>query len=270
MSDIIETPIADLIIDARCQARECMSGETVEEYADLYRAEETLPPLEVFDVNGALVVVDGFHRLDAAFRAAGSLAGVATLPVKVVGRGPMKDAVWHALGTNTRHGLKRTRADKRKAVRMALELGTDRSDREIGRQAGVSHTMVSKWRRGEQLKIAPVQADPDELRQEADGDFQSGNFERARVFYEKAIAASRAQCTPLTAELAEGPLRCMEQMAPLKRAGRITPTDERRCTLCGLPGCVALVLYWTRVDVCLVCLGVMQEMAPAVEAEAAE
>jgi hypothetical protein len=269
MSDIIETPIADLVVDARCQARERMSGETVEEYADLYRAEEPLPPLEVFDVDGALVVVDGFHRLDAAFRAAGSLAGVATLPVKVVGHGSMEDAVWYALGTNQRHGLKRSRADKRKAVRMALELDMDRSDREIARQAGVSHTMVSRARRGEQLRLAEVAADPEELLREADTDFQSGNFERARVFYEKASAVS--ECAPKALTRAtEGMRQCRQAMAPLKRADRIRAARvDARCTLCGLDACAEIVMFWTTLNICPECLDLTGN-ASAVHAEAAE
>jgi hypothetical protein len=264
MSDIMETPIADLIVDPRCQARERMSGETAEEYADLYRAEETLPPLEVFDVDGALVVVDGFHRLEAAFRAAGSLAGVATLPVRVVGHGPMKDAVWYALGTNRKHGLRRTRADKRKAVTMALELDGDRGDREIARQVGVSHTMVSNMRRGEQLRIAEAAADPEELRQEADAEFEGDNFARAALLYEKAIAASPVEAR---AELKERVRLCEERQAPLKREARIlsrlaVERGSEWCAVCGVEVdhcAIVILLSWTEIALCPACLDDQQE-----------
>jgi len=269
MSDIIETPIAELVVDPRCQARERMDVETVEEYADVYRAEETLPPLEVFDVDGALVVVDGFHRLEAAFRAAGSLAGVATLPVKIVGHGSMPDAVWYAVGTNLRHGLKRTREDKRKAVTMALELDRDRSDREIARQTKTSRPFVAKMRRGEQLRIAEVAADPEELLREADEDYRSSNFERARVFYEKALAVSEVASEALN-RAAEGKRQCRQAMAPLKRADRIrTAGVDARCTLCGLDACAAVVMYWTTLNICPECLDLIGNVS-TVHAEAAE
>ena len=150
MSDTMEKPIADLIVDPRCQARECMDEQALAEYADAYRAGEALPPLGVFEVEAELVIVDGFHRHEAAKR-----AGVATLPVRTVGKGSMADAEWHALGSNQKHGLRRTCEDKRRAVWLALDLGDDRSNREIAKHIGVSHTFVANLKRVEQQSSLP-------------------------------------------------------------------------------------------------------------------
>jgi len=165
MSDIIETPIADLIVDERCQARECMNWDAVGDYRAAYEAGEWLPPLEVFRVKGKLVIVDGFHRYEAATR-----AGVALLPVTVVAEGSMADAIREALGKNHKHGVQRTQKDKRKAVRMALALDDDMSNRGIATLCNVSHTLVANIRMGkvEQLELTMPEPDTKEPRQTTD------------------------------------------------------------------------------------------------------
>lgn len=144
MIDVLARSLGELKIDTRCQAREYMDEQALEEYADAYRSGEMLPPLDVFEVDGELVVVDGFHRVEAARR-----AEVLTLAVRIVGQGSMADAEWHALASNQKHGLRRTREDKRRAVRRALELDPSRSNREIARHVGVSDPFVGKIRRNE-------------------------------------------------------------------------------------------------------------------------
>jgi len=140
----------DLKADPRCQARESMNQEALSEYQAGYEAGDTLPPIDVFDVDGEPVIVDGFHRFEAARR-----AGVLTLAVRIVGKGTMIEAQWHALASNQKHGLRRTREDKRRAVELALELDPDRSNREIARHLGVSDPFVGKMRREGQRPRLP-------------------------------------------------------------------------------------------------------------------
>jgi hypothetical protein len=165
MSDIMEKPIVDLIADERCQARENMNWDAVGDYRAAYEAGEWLPPLEAFGVKGKLIIVDGFHRREAAIR-----AGVATLPVNMVGEGAMGDAIWEALSKNHHHGVQRTQADKRKAVRKALARDDSVSDRAIAKHCGVSHTFVASMRKGkvEQLELTMPEPDTEWLRQKTD------------------------------------------------------------------------------------------------------
>lgn len=130
-------------IEEACQAREQIDPEVVDDYAELYRAEAELPPIECFDVDDALVVVDGFHRVTAAEK-----AGVGWLRCTVVGQGSIDDAIWRATGANQAHGLRRSNADKRKAVRLALEskAGVGKSDRAIAEHTGVDHKTVARVR----------------------------------------------------------------------------------------------------------------------------
>lgn len=127
-----------------CQARAELDQETIDEYAALYQDGTKLPPVEAFEVDGELVVVDGFHRVAAARK-----AGVEFLRCAVVGIGEFDDAIWHATGVNKAHGLRRSNADKRKAVRMALEsgIGSEMSSQIIAKHVGVDHKTVSKLRR---------------------------------------------------------------------------------------------------------------------------
>lgn len=146
----VETlPVAELVFDLDCQARAGMSEEVLEEYTDAFRNGDTFPPVQVFEVERRLVIVDGFHRVEAAKR-----AKVETLPVKRVGSGSLQEARWHALGVNQKHGLRRTRDDKDKAVRLALKMYPGRSNRAIANHVGVSHPYVAKVRRGARVAEA--------------------------------------------------------------------------------------------------------------------
>lgn len=121
--------IRELILDERCQARSEIDPEVVEDYARLYQADPSkLPPVSVFEVGGRLIVVDGYHRVTAAAH-----AGLGFLRHETIGKA---------------HGLRRSNADKRRAVQMALEspIGSEQSTRVIAEHIGVSHKLVQAIR----------------------------------------------------------------------------------------------------------------------------
>jgi len=65
-----------------------------------------------------------------------------------VEQGTKEDAQWASLAANKRHGLRRSQADKRRAIKRALKgWGADKSDREIARHVGCSNNTVSRMRR---------------------------------------------------------------------------------------------------------------------------
>lgn len=136
-------PVEDVILDERCQARATIDPDTIREYAEAYKAKTKLPPVDVFRVAGKLYLVDGFHRF-AALRSAGDTFA----RVRVVGDGSLDEAVWHATSVNATHGLKRTNADKRRAVTIALRsaIGCEQSSRTIAEHVGVDHKTVERVR----------------------------------------------------------------------------------------------------------------------------
>jgi transcriptional regulator with XRE-family HTH domain len=267
-----------LVVDERCQAREERDAETVREYSRLYSEGEELPPIEVFQVDDDLVVIDGFHRIEAARR-----ARLAKLPVKVTGTGTIEDAQWAAVSKNAKHGRRRTRADIERAVRMTLAHPASKglSNRELAKHLGVSHTTIANYkdggRRGTQIELPRPKVNIADLLQEADGRFADGNFGGARVIYESAIDLAPVE---EKAQIRESLRLCDEAEAPEKRAARITysiqtsePFDaggnewrlevhQLRCSLCGLAARTRLSMGWTKVDLCAGCVEDLQRCVP--------
>ena len=63
-------------------------------------------------------------------------------------QGGLRDAILHSAGANAAHGLRRSNADKRRAVLMLLEdvEWSQWSDREIARRCAVHHELVGRLR----------------------------------------------------------------------------------------------------------------------------
>lgn len=143
MSSTKKFPLDELVLDERCQARADVNHDAVQEYRAAYEAGVELPPPGVFMVSGKAVVVDGFHRVPAAIA-----AGKRWLRCEVVGEGTIDEAIWHAAAVNQTHGVRRTNADKRRAVRLALEteIGMEQSSRVIAEHVGVGDQLVNTVR----------------------------------------------------------------------------------------------------------------------------
>jgi hypothetical protein len=149
--DIRPVPFESVVLVEKCQARAKLDSELVNEYAAIYREDQKrMPAVDVFMVDDQPHLVDGFHRLAAA-----ATVGMDFLQIRVVGSGDLDDAVWFATSVNQGHGLRRSTADKRRAIRMALEspIGQEQSSRVIAEHVGVDHKTVSKlraeWERGQ-------------------------------------------------------------------------------------------------------------------------
>ena len=130
-------------IDGGTQSRAKIDQATVAEYADAMRDGAKFPPVIVFHDGAEYFLADGFHRYFAAKKAGspGILCNVE--------EGTLRDAILYSFGANADHGLRRTPADKRKAVMAMLSdiEWQDWSDREIARQCCVSHPFVAAIRK---------------------------------------------------------------------------------------------------------------------------
>jgi hypothetical protein len=123
------------------QARVQLNNDTVVEYADAMGRKEKLPPIVCYHDGSTYWLADGFHRYHAARKRSEKW-----IDAQVI-KGSRDDARWHAAGANTAHGLKRSPADKRRAVRLALELRPNLSDRAIAQHCGVAVMTVGAVRR---------------------------------------------------------------------------------------------------------------------------
>jgi len=132
----------DIVLDERCQPRAILNPEAVQEYADIYKeGEVTLPALDVVVIDGKHVLIDGFHRLAGARQADHSFIRVRVVEECDIGR-----ALWLASASNQGHGVRRTNADKRQAVKLALgsDVGEEQSLRVIAEHVGVAHETVRR------------------------------------------------------------------------------------------------------------------------------
>jgi hypothetical protein len=135
-------PLAEIRRDGGTQSRAALDQDVVAEYAERYTDGRALPPIVVFYDGEAYWLADGFHRCESAER-----AGKDSLPAEVR-QGTKRDAILFSVGANASHGLRRSNADKRRAVEMLLSDDEWRanSDRWIADKCGVSHTFVQKRR----------------------------------------------------------------------------------------------------------------------------
>jgi hypothetical protein len=134
---------AALRIDGGTQSRMSIDETVVADYRDTLLDDVELPPVIVFrDEEGINWLADGFHRLLAHQQ-----AGIDTIRADVRA-GSRRDAVLFSCGANSDHGLRRTIADKRRAVETLLNDAewAAWSDRQIAKRCGVSHTMVASTR----------------------------------------------------------------------------------------------------------------------------
>lgn len=116
--------------------------EAVREYADALQEGLTLPPVTVFFDGRDYWLADGFHRHSAHL-----LIDWKEIDADVR-EGEKRDAILHAVGANASHGLRRTNADKRRAVEALLkdDEWVKWSNREIARRCAVDEGTVRNLR----------------------------------------------------------------------------------------------------------------------------
>ena len=188
--------IAALTLDEELFPRERLDPETVDDYTEQMQEEGArFPPIRVImDRDGNLFLVDGWHRCEAARR-----LRYTKLHARVRS-GDWSDAVEAAAASNTRHGLKRTNADKRKAVEMLLALPkwAEASDREIAKHCGITHPTVAAIRATGKFSsrdnplttLDPAPADPPRFQQT---DLRRGADGKLRDVSRQGAAAERTR-----------------------------------------------------------------------------
>jgi hypothetical protein len=130
-------------IDGGTQSRAKIDQDVVAEYADLIKSGTIFPPVTVFYDGVDYILADGFHRYFANRK-----AGTPNVEVQLH-EGTLRDAILYSFSANHSHGLRRTSADKRKAVTAMLEdiEWQDWSDREIAKHCRVSSMLVGTIRK---------------------------------------------------------------------------------------------------------------------------
>lgn len=131
-----------LVLDERLQSRVEINEEMVAEYAHDMEQGDKFPPVTVHFDGVMYYLSDGFHRYHAARRIQKASIEADVIP------GTFRDAQLYATSVNAKHGMRRTNADKRKAVMTMLDdfEWSQWSNAEIARHCGVSAAFVSNVR----------------------------------------------------------------------------------------------------------------------------
>ena len=107
--------IASIQRDKLTQQRTSLNHEIVIEYAEAMKNGAKFPPIKVMFDGSKYHLYDGFHTTEAYFS-----NGETRIEAEIT-EGTQRDAILASVGANYDHGLRRSNADKRKAVMTLLE-----------------------------------------------------------------------------------------------------------------------------------------------------
>lgn len=129
-------------IDGGTQSRVALDQDAVADYRQVLADGGEFLPVTVFHDGTDNWLADGFHRFHAYLQ-----EDRASIPADVR-VGTQRDAILFACGSNSKHGLRRSNADKRKAISILLAdpEWSALSDRSIAKHCDVSNTLVSNMR----------------------------------------------------------------------------------------------------------------------------
>lgn len=132
--------VTDIVMHKSAQPRDELDWVTIMSYAEDMKAGDEFPPVVVFDDGRTYWLADGFHRVRAALE-----AKLSEIPADVR-QGTLQDAQWYSYSANQKQGLRRTNADKRRAVEAALAhpYQSKNSDGQIAAHVGVSREYVNR------------------------------------------------------------------------------------------------------------------------------
>lgn len=132
--------LAAIELDTSIQCRANIDTAVVNDYAERMAAGDEFPAVDVYGTKSKCWIGDGWHRVLAARQ-----VGAETINAKLTTGGRV-EALRYALGANALHGQRRSNADKRRSVEIALREFPKLSSRAVAKLCGVSHPFVESIR----------------------------------------------------------------------------------------------------------------------------
>lgn len=132
--------LCNIDMDSSIQCRASIDTTVIEDYAERMAEGDAFPAIELYGTQERAWIGDGWHRVLASIQG-GFIDIEATLH-----KGGRTDALKAALSANVTNGLRRTNADKRRCVEIALREFPKLSDRAIGEMCGVGHQLIGAIR----------------------------------------------------------------------------------------------------------------------------
>lgn len=147
--------IQDIDLSASPKVRDQVREDVVNDYAALMKGKEPLPPIVLFLSRRSKVylLADGWHRLGAANK---NKQKTITAEVR---DGEYEETLKFALVANTRHGLRRSVADKKASITTSIRQWPELSNVALAKNCMVDDHLVAEVRRElESNKEIPVTA----------------------------------------------------------------------------------------------------------------
>jgi hypothetical protein len=159
---VIEVPTEKAACYSDLQMRMALPPKTIRAYAALMREGSDFPPLDCAEVEGELLVYDGFLRKHAHM-----LNGTALIRVRVTPAEDREQVVLWAVQAQAHDDLKRSNADKEFSVRQLLETerGRAMAAADIARAAGVAVSYVHKLMKQAETRVSNTQSISDSSNQ---------------------------------------------------------------------------------------------------------
>lgn len=179
-------PIAQIRRDGQTQPRQGMDEDVINDYVTALTDGTQFPAIDVMFDGKEYWLFDGFHRVESHLR-----SGRTEIAVKIH-QGTLDEAQWRSYAANKDHGLRRSTADKERAIRAALRhpKAPALSNRELARHLGVDDKTVAKYR---SEMVATAEIPQSTTRTGADG--RSINVENIGKLSDEQIANRVHQLT---------------------------------------------------------------------------
>ncbi|WP_162917321.1 ParB N-terminal domain-containing protein [Dongia deserti] len=219
--------LSSLVINDAFQIRLKLDPATIERYRQSYKAEVPMPPIKVALVDGAPVLVDGFHRVEAMRR-----AGIFNTEA-IVTKASRTEARWIAAEANLTHGLPLKAREVRLVFKAYVRARKHydgkaqlKSYRAMGQELARPFSTIRNWMRQDFPKIA-AQYSGEHL-----GHAEGGLQEQSKVslqviamqHLDSALAAMRGITCPRERAPVMQRIQDLQKEAP--EVGPWTPEDE--------------------------------------------
>ncbi|MDJ0572172.1 MAG: hypothetical protein QNJ53_24450 [Pleurocapsa sp. MO_192.B19] len=165
-------PIKKIKRDGGTQQRVALNHETVIEYAEAMKGGDRFPPVKLKYDGENYWLTDGFHTTEAAWS-----IGKTEIEAEVT-PGTLREAILDSVAVNASHGLRRTNADKRRAVMTLLEdeEWSIWSNRKIAKACKVTEGLVRKLKKEIEKDIEQMNGCVQYAPKDLTGDFPSDNL----------------------------------------------------------------------------------------------
>lgn len=123
-------PIAQLVLDHSFQVRTKLNGQAIAKYKEAYLLKGQLPPIRAAEIDGMMILVDGWHRVTALQQ-----LGWLQVDVQIEPMSSKADAKWAASIANVTHGVPLSKEDEMNVFKNYIMVNgshNDQGERMIG------------------------------------------------------------------------------------------------------------------------------------------